>query len=128
MKPIIFVFASLVLFWNYENSPTDSNLEGFWTNENTEAPGITKCNIRYEDNRFYVQIWGKCRPTDCDWGENASNEISNETDELKLTWKNEFVERNQTLELIEGKLIITTENHYKDGRPKNSFSETFVKK
>ena len=128
MKSLIYLIAGLALFLNFEIAPSSSDLEGLWTNENTERPGITKCNIRYEDNRFYVQIWAKCRPTDCDWGENASSEIIRETNELNLIWENDFVIRNQTLELVEGKLIIKTDNQYKDGRPKNSHSETFIKK
>ena len=128
MKSLYFFLMALMVIWNNEISPINSDLEGLWVNENTETPGITKCKIRYEDNRFHVQIWGKCHPTDCDWGESASNEIHRETDKLKLTWDNEFVERKQTLEIIEGKLIITTESHYKDGRPKNSYAETFVRK
>lgn len=128
MKTILIILVSLAASWSNEISPINSTLEGLWTNENTELPGITKCNIRYENNRFYVQIWGKCHPTDCDWGENASDEIPRETDEIKLTWDNEFVVRIQTLEFNEGKLTIKTENRYKDGRPANSHTETFIKK
>ncbi|WP_222982084.1 hypothetical protein [Flagellimonas meishanensis] len=128
MKSLLFILVSLAIIVNNDSSPTNSNLEGLWINEDMDTRGITKCTIRYKDNRFHVQIWGKCNPTDCDWGENTSGETPDETDKLKLTWDNKFVERNQTFELVEGRLFITTENHYKDGRPKNSHSETLIKK
>ena len=128
MKAVILFMASLTALCNLKSTPINSNLEGLWINENTETPGITKCNIRYDNIRFHVQIWGKCQPSDCDWGETSSNEIIRDTEKLSVFWENGFVKRFQTLQIIDGKLTISTENRYKDGRPNNSHIETFVKK
>lgn len=56
---------------------------GVWTNVDTASPGIAKielrdcqslrecsgniCSITY-DVAWTMRVWGKCSPTDCDWG------------------------------------------------------------
>jgi len=106
------------------------NLTGVWVNQDEETRSITKCEIRYEEDRFYIHLWGACHPQDCDWGENATDELDGETQELTLNWDQGFVERTQTLVIKDGKLVLTTNSHYKDdsGRPDSSEVDIFIKK
>ncbi len=46
-----------------------SSASGSWENIDPASPGITKLKIRKEGLGLYVQAWGKCQPSDCDWGE-----------------------------------------------------------
>ncbi|MCK5028148.1 MAG: hypothetical protein KAR57_00845 [Bacteroidales bacterium] len=56
--------------------------EGNWSNIDPDTRGITRVNVRFicQDQilngqlyppgpPFYIHIYGKCHPTDCDWGE-----------------------------------------------------------
>jgi hypothetical protein len=42
---------------------------GSWQNQKQNNDGILKIQIRIAESTMYVRAWGKCRPTDCDWGE-----------------------------------------------------------
>jgi len=41
---------------------------GSWTNVDTNTAGITKLDISVTGTNAKVHAWGKCHPTDCDWG------------------------------------------------------------
>ncbi len=107
-----------------------NNFKGVWVNEDEETRSMTKCEIRYEEDRFYIHLWGACHPEDCDWGETATDELDEKTQQLTVNWDQGFVERTQTLVIKNGKLVLTTNNHYKDdsGRPDNSIVDIFIKK
>ncbi|WP_212648424.1 hypothetical protein [Deinococcus hopiensis] len=43
---------------------------GTWTNANASTQGITRVVIsRTSTTALRVQVFGKCSPTDCDWGQ-----------------------------------------------------------
>ena len=48
---------------------TASYFAGAWANTDPETRGITKLNIRVDGPNLFVKAWGKCHPTDCEWGE-----------------------------------------------------------
>ncbi len=142
MKAIIYL-SIFCVFWsiNYETIRVDkrknnfsnvvdkNNFDGIWINENEERPGITKCKIRYDNNRFVVQMWSSCVPSDCDWGENTSKEVKKEAEMFELLWDQEFAESLVTYEIIEGKLKLVNNRHYKDnsGRSDRTHVEYFIK-
>ena len=41
---------------------------GTWVNEDSNTKGITRLVITQAGNSYEVQGFGKCHPTDCDWG------------------------------------------------------------
>jgi len=41
---------------------------GNWRNVNANTGGVTKLTIAAVGNNVEVHAWGKCHPTDCDWG------------------------------------------------------------
>ncbi len=45
-----------------------SQFAGEWTNVDSNTGGITKLDISVSGTSATVQAWGKCHPTDCDWG------------------------------------------------------------
>lgn len=60
-------FAALTLASPAHAAPTD--FVGTWTNTNANTRGITRV-VFYPNNdgTLTVQVFGKCSPTDCDWG------------------------------------------------------------
>lgn len=48
-------------------APTD--FTGTWVNANPTTNGITRINITTNPDRtLTVQVFGRCHPSDCDWG------------------------------------------------------------
>jgi hypothetical protein len=45
---------------------------GSWTNVDTNTGGITTLEIRVSGDSADVHAWGKCHPSDCDWGNDGS--------------------------------------------------------
>lgn len=46
-----------------------ANFVGTWVNSNVATSGITRVNVtRSGDGPLTVQVFGRCHPTDCDWG------------------------------------------------------------
>src|SRR4051812_28360278 len=43
-------------------------LEGRWKNVDPETRGLTTLDVTGDGDRVKVHAWGKCDPTDCDWG------------------------------------------------------------
>jgi hypothetical protein len=41
---------------------------GDWTNVDANTAGITTLSIAVSGSTANVHAWGKCHPTDCDWG------------------------------------------------------------
>lgn len=44
-------------------------LIGNWMNVDPNTTGITRIVIGESGGGLTVHVWGKCHPTDCDWGE-----------------------------------------------------------
>jgi hypothetical protein len=42
---------------------------GSWQNVHANQGNLLKFDIRNSDSTLYLHAWGKCQPTDCDWGE-----------------------------------------------------------
>lgn len=63
--------------------------QGQWVNYNANTRSITKVNVRFQCQDqilngqpyppgfpYYLQLFGSCHPTDCDWGEVGANRNS----------------------------------------------------
>ncbi len=45
-----------------------SQFAGDWTNADSNTGGITNLSISVSGSSASVHAWGRCHPTDCDWG------------------------------------------------------------
>jgi hypothetical protein len=103
-----------------------AQLDGTWVNQNTETSGITRFQIQQRGNDIFVHAWGKCHPTDCDWGETRALV---DKDSAIVLWDQSFVFRKMSIRLnkranmIADYISIFTDN---SGRPKYENVETFV--
>ena len=109
------------------NEVGDTNFNGLWINENEQTRALTKCKIRQGENNYVVELWGKCSPEDCYWGELNSGEINGDEKEIELYLENFFSKRDITLQIIEERLKIVTRVQYKDGRQERTSTDYFVK-
>jgi len=63
--------------------------EGSWTNADTNTRSLTRAALRFtcQDQilngqpyppgpPWHIHLWGKCHPSDCDWGEVGATEVT----------------------------------------------------
>jgi TonB family protein len=84
-------------------------LNGRWTNVNPSqaalADAITRMEIHSNEERLFVRMWARCRPLDCDLGE-ESTELSDADDgTFSLAWAGETMSSTQKLTLVHGDLL-----------------------
>lgn len=100
-------------------SNTIADFTGEWTNKNPRGE-ISHIEIDQRLNMANVHIWGRCTPSDCDWG-SAQTLASNANEgALQLRWDPGFAVRKTALTIGEGKrLQVATKTHFTDqsGRP-----------
>ncbi len=106
-------------------TPATATFEGTWTNQDPSTANNTKLVITQNGSELKVHAWGKCTPTDCDWGEQSGGIVD---DAGVVTWDQGFVIRKMKLTL-EGnnQLRSVTESVYSDSRPRRKTEEVFVK-
>jgi len=70
MKIILsLVTACLVLLVSLSTCTASlAQFAGDWSNVDPNTGGITKLSIAISGASANVHAWGKCHPTDCDWG------------------------------------------------------------
>ncbi|OUC16431.1 MAG: hypothetical protein B0A82_01750 [Alkalinema sp. CACIAM 70d] len=47
---------------------TPQDFVGNWINVNSNTSGITRFVVTQQGKELRIQVFGKCHPTDCDWG------------------------------------------------------------
>jgi hypothetical protein len=100
---------------------------GNWTNKDFKTRDITRVHIRLDGSRVIVHVWGRCHPTECDWGDTTATVKGHV---LLLTWKEAFVVRTQELTLLaDGSLQLTAHSHFTDnsGRKDYDTKDTLAK-
>jgi len=98
-------------------------LGGVWANENERTSGITRVEIRSRWPGIEVKMWGRCHPTDCDWGSPYSNDRSGvASGQMSLVWRPGFALKNQELKLLpDGRLEIVTHTHFTDNSRRRDY-------
>lgn len=82
--PFVFDSGSAIASCIFPEEP------GSWVNVDANTNAITKAKVRFQCQDlvingelyppgfpYYVHLYGKCHPTDCDWGEVGANRLSN---------------------------------------------------
>lgn len=86
--------ASNEQIYYQKNSAPLEQMVGNWKNQDAATTYVTRIEVRLQDGQFLVHEWGKCHPTDCDWGE-ARASISGHS--LLVTWKHPRSDENQEI-------------------------------
>jgi beta-lactam-binding protein with PASTA domain len=73
---------------------------GTWVNVDTNTRTITKVQIRRDGGQMAIHMWGKCHPTDCDWGE-VTAPVSDAADgTVNISWDQPSGRKDQTLRML----------------------------
>ena len=153
MKKLI-VLASLILLAGITFGQKNIDLRnelvlrlvGEWTNIDTNTANVTKIIITNDNNEVSISAFGKCNPTDCEWGKAKAHEIAASVDSddnilpfdyLLAIWKFDGQIKNamsiiMKIEIETGpepKLHIETISLFNDNRESSEYHlyETLVK-
>jgi hypothetical protein len=104
---------------------SSNSFVGQWVNASARTVTITKISIGSRGSLMMVHAWGKCEPTDCDWGVQAGP-ITGET--ITVNWNQGFVNRKMTLtKRGDNSFMAMVDSVYTDGRPTQRILETFIR-
>jgi hypothetical protein len=109
--------------------PAAAKFAATWTNLDPNTSDITKAAIRFDASQIYIHLWGKCSPTDCDWGEAYVPVANASSGTLPVKFVFSFAEETQQVTLVGDQLKITGTTHYTDnsGRTDRSYTDLFNK-
>jgi len=93
---------------------------GSWTNIDPYSRGITKIAISRLNGKVYLHAWGKCHPTDCDWGRSIARR---DGARLIVKWHQGFVDRTMFIRGLQQRpdgryrrIRVRLVSHYHDSR------------
>ena len=123
------ILGMLLLTWWSASGETNApaGLLGDWANKDFQTRSITRVQIRQDGGRVSVHVWGRCHPSECDWGD-ATATVNGHS--LSVTWNVSFAVRTQTLTLqADGNLQVSVHTHFIDnsGRKDIETEDTLAK-
>ena len=120
---VVVIGVATILLMNTDSAPTAVDFSGNWSNKDPNTGENTRLNIIQSETTVTVHAWGKCTPTDCDWGSETGT-ITN--DIAIIIWDQGFAIRTMIIEKSGNELKVDTTVVYTDGRPSRSSTQTFV--
>ncbi len=101
---------------------------GQWCNKDFNTGGVTRVHFRQEGDKLLAHMWGRCHPSECDWGKETATLADDGS--VSLTWNQGFCITTQKLKLLaDGTLELANHTHYTDnsGRPDKDYKYRFAK-
>jgi len=92
--------------------PAES-FEGKWVNADSNTGGITRLQIRQNGAQVAVHAFGKCHPTDCDWGQEKGPVVGNSAN---ITWDQGFALVKMVITPQGENLKVVTDTVFNDNR------------
>jgi hypothetical protein len=108
---------------------------GRWKNTDLQTRGITTVSVRTQGNSVWMHAWGRCRPSDCDWGEVPANAfgpdvsaaIASNAQSVAALFKTSFSETSMTLRRSGADLLeAETQTRFTDNSGRSSYSATYT--
>jgi hypothetical protein len=81
---------------------------GLWLNIDENTKSITKVLIEKKGNNFAIEMWGKCYPDDCYWGEKLVEIRETSSGSFELVWEFGFSTKTQQVTLIDTALKVVS--------------------
>lgn len=102
---------------------TADPLVGTWLNTNSQTSNITRVVVTQEDQDLYIQVFGRCHPTDCDWGKQALAEKG--ANQYITFFDPQYRVTTMEFTLSNGRLTLLEKSVYRDTRKPAEYTETF---
>lgn len=126
--------CGLVLFSVSLTLANLNQFEGKWVNADSDTRGVTKLDIAVNGTNVSVQAWGKCQPSDCDWGRveayaygpNVQSNLAETAQAISATYKTNF---SQTLLIIHqtggNRLQVEVLTRFTDGSSRSNYHSIY---
>jgi len=132
------VTASLLLLISLSTCTASlAQFAGDWSNVDPNTGGITKLSIAISGASANVHAWGKCHPTDCDWGSvnafafapDVSSDPVSQAQAMMAIFDEGFKETTLFISPQGSRLSVQSYTRFKDnsGRSNYAFSGVFQK-
>jgi hypothetical protein len=107
---------------------------GSWTNVDPNTRGITRLDIAAEGTFAKVQGWGKCHPTDCDWGtvqaqafaSSVSSDLASGADTLIAVFDAGFSETTLVIKPAGNRLNVDSYDRFKDNSGRSNYMSSYT--
>lgn len=139
MRKLLAALAVLILFAMFMSTASASlaQFAGKWVNADSETGGLTKLKITVSGTNVAVQAWGRCHPTDCDWGSvkgvayatSVSSNLASDARGIIAVFKESFKESTMIIQPTGNHLRVSTYTRFTDGSGRTNYvsEETFNK-
>jgi len=106
---------------------------GTWINVNPDTGGLTKLVIVQKGAGYTVRGFGKCHPTDCDWGIVNLHFLGYSVTDTDFqwgmaTWDHGFKTTTLIINLEGDKMIAVTYDVFAPGDTRSNYRSTFLLK
>jgi len=107
---------------------------GTWKNIDPATRGLTTLQINVSAANVAMHVWGKCHPTDCDWGEvtatplssDVSSSVTQVTRAITAVFKTNFSETTLMIRpLTEGSIGAETATRFTDNSGRASYTGSY---
>jgi hypothetical protein len=108
---------------------------GSWANIDQATRSIPRIQIRFANSVPYVHVWGKCHPTDCDWGEvkgeafggNVGSTVASDTQVITALYVESFARKTVTIRAEQsGRIKVETATVFTDNSGRQPYAATSV--
>lgn len=107
---------------------------GSWTNMDPNTAGITRLDITVMGTSAQAQAWGKCHPTDCDWGtvqaqafaSGVSSDIISGANTLIAVFDSGFSETTLVIKPAGNKLNVDSYNRFMDSSGRSNYLASYT--
>ena len=91
-----------------------------WLNPDANTRGLTRLLIAQSDKQLTVNGWGKCHPTDCEWGPVELQMLGDHVEDDRLTygfatWDHKFSVVHLTMKFENQEMLVQSYTIFKDG-------------
>jgi hypothetical protein len=102
---------------------------GSWTNVDASTSGITNLDISAMGSNAKVQAWGKCHPTDCDWGTvqaqafapSVSSDLISSADTLIAVFDSSFSQTTLVIKPSGNRLVVDSYDRFLDSSGRSNY-------
>jgi len=109
---------------------------GYWKNVDSNTGGVTTLEIGLNGIDVAVQAWGKCHPTDCDWGVAypsyaygpiVSSDLISEALAISAVWTTSFSETLMIVQPVEeDRLQADVYTRFTDGSGRTAYTQRYI--
>jgi hypothetical protein len=107
---------------------------GSWSNVDANTRGITNLDISIMDSNANVHAWGKCHPTDCDWGSvqaqafapNVSSGLLSDANTLIAVFVTSFSQTALVIRPAGNRLKVDSYDRFTDNSGRSNYLASYV--